>query len=168
MARTPFPTLQVAPIPSLSPDPSCLRQSQTSPLPQVSSFPGDYHVTRRDVSDDVRSDRLLAYKPFVSPDAKRGPVRLNTKGQAPSGRYVGKLADVLKMPLNVFCEVSRRCSLAYVQTNSFGIDCLTPPPIGHPSTRTRVFEAPCHFDVEELGPYLDRREAGDRYARMSP
>ena len=117
---------------------------------------------------DVPSDRLLTYKPFVSPDAKRGPVRSNTKGQPPSGRNVGKLTDVLKMPLDVFYEVTRRDLLAYMSTNYFGVDCLTPPPVGHPSTRTRIFEAPCHFDVEELGPCLDRREAGNRHARMPP
>ena len=118
--------------------------------------------------DNIHSDRLLAYKPSVSPDAKRGPVRLNTKGQAPSGRNVGKLADVLKMPLDVFYEVTRRRLLAYMSTNFPGVDCLAPSPIGHSSTRTRVFEAPCQFNVEELGPCLDRREAGNRNARMPP
>jgi len=120
------------------------------------------------VSDDAHSDRLLAYKPIVSPDAKRGPVRLNTKGQAPSGRNVGRLADVLKMPLYVFHEVTRRSSLADMSADSFGTDCLTPPSIRHPSTRTRVFEASRYSNVEELGPCLDHSEAGDRHARMPP
>lgn len=57
------------------------------------------------MSDSVHPDRLLAYRPVVSPNAKRGPIRINTQGMAPSGRNVGILADLVKMPLDVFCEV---------------------------------------------------------------
>ena len=69
------------------------------------SLPLDYWGVTR-VSDGVHLDRLLAYKPIISSEAKPGPARLNSKGKAPSGRNVGKLADLLKMPLDVFCEVA--------------------------------------------------------------
>ncbi|KAF9781569.1 hypothetical protein BJ322DRAFT_1076985 [Thelephora terrestris] len=50
-------------------------------------------------------NRLLAYQPIVSSEAKPGPLHHNTKGQAPSGRNVGKLAGLLKMPPDVFREI---------------------------------------------------------------
>lgn len=59
----------------------------------------------------LRSDRLLAYEPIISPNVKPSPARLNTKGKAPSGRNVGILADLLAMPLDVFYRV-RNCIAA--------------------------------------------------------
>ena len=79
-------------------------KSKKSPPPSKLSTPLTT-ATRRGMSDDIHSDRLLAYKPIVTPKVKPGPVRLNTKGKPPSGRNVGKLADLLKMPIDVFCEV---------------------------------------------------------------
>ena len=124
-------------------------------------------AAQREVSDRVHLDRLLAYKPIVSPKAKSGPARLNTKGKAPSGRNVGKLTDLLKMPLDVFCEVTRRCLFACT-TNSCGVDCFVPPSLGYSSTRTSVYKDSRRSDVKKLGPRLDRSEAGDRHAGMPP
>ncbi|KAF9644141.1 hypothetical protein BDM02DRAFT_3103424 [Thelephora ganbajun] len=79
-------------------------KSKKSPPPSKLSF----RRLRRDtcrVSNDVHTDRLLTYEPVVSSKIKRAPARLNTKGKAPSGRSVGKLADLLKMPLDVFYEI---------------------------------------------------------------
>ena len=58
-----------------------------------------------EMSHSVYTDRLLVYKPIVSAEAKLDPPHSNTKGQAPSGRNVGKLAGLLNMPQDVFCEV---------------------------------------------------------------
>jgi len=75
------------------------------------------------MSDGIHPDRLLAYTPIVAPNVKLGPMRNSTKGKAPSGRNVGKLADLLKMPLDVFCEV-RNWRLGFYTTNSCGVDCF--------------------------------------------
>lgn len=98
----PLLVLAVAPIPSLALHPPCPSLSRKTPRLRVSLLLGN---CLRRASDGVHSDRVLAYKPLVSSKAKPGPVRLNTKGKAPSGRNVGKLTDLLKMPLDVFYEV---------------------------------------------------------------
>jgi len=139
-------------------------KSKKSPPPSKLSTPLTT-ATRRGMSDDIHSDRLLAYKPIVTPKVKPGPVRLNTKGKPPSGRNVGKLADLLKMPIDVFCEV-RNWGLGLYMANSCGADRFVSSSVGHPSTCSRVSEGSHHFNVEKLGPCLGHREAGDWYARM--
>ena len=52
-------------------------------------------------------------------------------------------------------------------TNPCGVGCFVSSSAGHSSTRSRVFEDSRHFNVKELGPCLDRREAGNRHARVS-
>jgi len=65
----PLPALGVAPIPSLQSDVSRPGPSRKCLRPRVSS--PSTTATRRGVFDDARTDRLLAYKPIVSPKAKR-------------------------------------------------------------------------------------------------
>lgn len=122
-------------------------------------------VTRRRVSYGVHSDRLLAYKPIVSPKAKPAPTRSNTKGKAPSGRNVGKLADLLKMPLDVFYEVTCQYLFACM-TDPRDVDCLVPPSAGYSSPRARVSEGSLPSNVKKIGPRLGHREANDRHAGM--
>ena len=125
---------------------------------------------RRDlsgVSDDVYTDRLLAYKPIVSPEAKPDPLHLNTKGKAHSGRNVGRLADLLKMPPDVFHEVSFS-DLSWSTAKIRRVDCFVSSPIGYSSSRTCILEDPGRPDVAKLVPCLDRREEGAWYARVSP
>ena len=66
-----------------------------------------------EISDRIDIDRLLAYKPIISSDVKPDPPHLNTKGQAPSGRNVGKLEGLMKMPQDVFCEVLYESHVLY-------------------------------------------------------
>ena len=78
------------------------------PASKSKKSPPPSKLTPRDaceVSDDVHTDRLLAYKPIISSEIKPDPRHLNTKGQVPTGRNVGKLTELLKMPRSVFCEV---------------------------------------------------------------
>ena len=119
-----------------------------------------------DVSDDVHADRLLAYKPIVSSEAKPGPLHLNTKGQAPSGRNVGKLAGLLKMPPDIFREVIYE--IYTLLTTKFWADCFEPSSVGYSSPCAHVPEYPRHPYVKRLGPHLGHREEDPRHARVSP
>lgn len=103
-------------------------------------------------------DRLLAYKPIVSSEAKPDPPHSNTKGQAPSGRNVGKLMELLKMPPDVFREVLyERYTLRATKSC---IDCFKSPSGRYSSPLSRVPKDSGHPDVKKLGLHLDHREEG--------
>ena len=150
--------------PPYAPRLSCLNPSLKSPRPLVSLSLDDCE-SRHELSHGVHSDRFLVYKPIISPKAQPGPTRPNTGGRTPSRQNVGKPADLLKMPIDVFYEVTHQEMLLYA-TDSCHVDCLVPPPIGDSPTRTRIFQASRRFNVEKLCPCLDRREADDWHAKM--
>ena len=111
-----------------------------------------------EVSDNFHADRILVYKPIVSSEPKRDLPHLNTKGQAPSGRNVGKLTELLKVPPDVFREVLYQ-GYTLRMTKSCG-DCFKSTSVGYSSPRAHVPRDSGHPNVKKLGPYLDRCEEG--------
>lgn len=113
---------------------------------------------------DVHTDHLLAYKPIVSFEAKPDPPHLNTKGKAPSGRNVGKLAGLLKMPKGVFREVPYEGYT--LRATKLCTDCFKSSSVGYSPPLPLVLENSSHPDVKKLGLYLGRREKDAWYADM--
>lgn len=152
---------QVSPIPSLDPAPMSMSVSNAMSIPR-----SKLTLSQLRILNDVHTDRLLTLKPIVSSEARPEPLHLNTRGQAPSGRNVGKLAGLLRMPVNIFGEVSYT-SYTLPVTNSY-IDRCTPPPIGYSPPRAHLPESSRHPDVKRLILCLDWRKKEAWYARMSP